>query len=146
MLENRKLIIVLLCVNAFLTLVLIFSTFQVQPTETKVEYTEDPLAELRNKIILTMLQDSIGLAVRGHYQTSDNFDVVINPYRTEILDLQDLGKGVANGFLVKVKVISSTGTNQQLGEDHLTFQITSGNIKLMQFQHIKDFPLPNTLE
>ncbi|NLZ93102.1 MAG: DUF3888 domain-containing protein [Firmicutes bacterium] len=146
MLENRKLIIALLCVNALLTLVLIFSTFQVQPTETKIEYTEDPLAGLRNDIIVTMLQDSIELAIKGYYHSSDSFSVEIDPYRTEILDLQNLGKGVSHGFLVKVKVTPYTGTNQQLGEDHLTFQITSGNIKLIKFQHIQDFPIPNTLE
>ena len=70
MLENKKPIITLLCINALLAVVLIFSSFQSQPTQTKVEFVDDPLAKNKSDALLTLLQDSIELACKVHYKST----------------------------------------------------------------------------
>ena len=67
MLENKKPIITLLCINALLAVVLIFSSFQSQPTQTKVEFVDDPLA--KNKSDALEKGASTDLECVGHEYT-----------------------------------------------------------------------------
>ncbi|MCR3922790.1 MAG: DUF3888 domain-containing protein, partial [Firmicutes bacterium] len=102
-------------------------------------------SEISNDMMIAILRDYISLAIRGRYHVSSTFGVSVEPHMIEILDLQRLGKGVAHGFLVQVKVKPHTEANQQIGEDHLTFQISNGYVRLLEFKHVQDLPIANTI-
>ncbi|MGI6659751.1 MAG: DUF3888 domain-containing protein [Dethiobacteraceae bacterium] len=141
MLENKKPIITLLCINALLAVVLIFSSFQSQPTQTKVEFVDDPLAKNKSDALLTLLQDSIELACKVHYKRTGKAEVIVEPNMMKILDLKRTGDDNNYVFTVEIKVTPYSGAHQ-LGEDHLTMQISKHNVQLLEFTHLKDLPAP----
>lgn len=145
MLENKKPIITLLCINAILTIVLIIASFQTQPTQTKVEIIEDPSAKTKSEIILTLLQNPTELACKGHYKKTAAASIIVEPYMLEILDVKRSGNDNSYSFTVKVKATPYSGAHQ-IGEDQLTFQISQHNIHLLEFEHLKDLPAPDSTQ
>lgn len=145
MFANKKPIITLLCINAILTIILILSSMQPQPVQTKVEIIEDPLAKVKNDTVLAMLQNSIELACKGHYKKSGDASVIIEPYMIEILEMKRSGSDNSYNFTVKVKVTPYSGAHQ-MGEDHLTLHISKHNVSLLEYTHLKDLPAPGSAQ
>jgi hypothetical protein len=59
----------------------------------------------------------------------------------KILDLKRTGDDNNYVFTVEIKVTPYSGAHQ-LGEDHLTMQISKHNVQLLEFTHLKDLPAP----
>lgn len=49
-------------------------------------------------------------------------------------------------FTITVEVTPVLGAHNPVGKDHLTFSITPSDIKLLQFQHVETYELPEHLQ
>lgn len=130
----------LLCINALLTIILIFASFQAQPTESKAPPEPEPLTEISNDLLISNLLHYVDLVVAGYYKETSAYGVSISPYMMEIISLKRLGNGKSYEFEVTLKVTPYTGAHIPLGEDLLTFEIRNGFVQLTDFKHQKDFP------
>lgn len=139
MLQHKGPVTALLCINAVLTIILIVVSFSASRAEPAVQPEPEPLTEIGNDLLLTVLEEPARLVIAGFYRDAGS-RVAVTPPDMEILELKRLGKGRSMRFLVKLKVTPYLGAHNPLGEDHLTFEINHGSIHLTGFEHLKDFP------
>lgn len=99
-------------------------------------------AELYKDMFVTILSPYIDQEIKKYYG---------KPYAVALFDIDFLDITRPNGyrsfiFKVKVKVHPFTGPHIDVGEDHITFIISSGEVKVEKFEHIRSYQLPPHLQ
>jgi len=139
-LKQKGPVTVLLCVNAVLTIILIIVAFSTNQAEPAIQSEPEPLTEISNDLLLASLEEAARLVITGYYCNTASQQIAVTPMDMEIIELKRLGQRHSLNFLVKIKVTPRLDALNPLGEDHLTFEINHGSIKLTEFKHVKDFP------
>jgi len=139
--RHKEIIIVLLVVNALLTVVLLVAAGKSQPAGAGQE-PQEKLTDASNDLLLSMLYPYIETAVNGHYKEMNGYGVQIPPQSMEVLALKRLNKTNSFSFAVTVRVTPYTAGYRKIGEDVLAFEINHGIVRMTSFKHLQDFPHP----
>lgn len=94
--------------------------------------------ELYKDMFVTLLTPYIKEAITKYYGQSYQIALA----KVEILDIERPLGYRSFKFITKIQVKPFVGAHNTIGIDHLTYEISSGEVKLKKFEHIKSFKLP----
>lgn len=100
--------------------------------------------EIKDEIIVAMFIENIRKHVENFYLEYYSCEIAIYNYETVILEVEKPG----NGFIsVKFGVTPQIGAHNPLGYDELLYYIDSSeNGKMIQYEHIRNYTIPESFE
>ena len=105
------------------------------------EVTEE---EIKDELIIAIFIESIRKYAGEYYSEFYAGQIAIYNYETDILEIEKTGNGLIN---IKFGVTPMIGAHNPLGYDELLFSIDSaGNGQLAEYEHIKDYKVPEKFE
>jgi len=105
------------------------------------KYTPGSVEELYKDIIVTLIQPYITEEISKQYGMLILYDLS----SIEFLEIERSEYRTFN-FLIKLQVEPFLGAHNTVGLDEITIKIAGDNPKIINFEHIKSFPLPPQLE
>jgi len=133
-----KRILILLCIVLLITLCLYNLGKSIFVNTDLTDFIKEPKEntpeQLYHDIALTLLAPHIDIALNNYYGEPTQYGL----YDTNILDINR-----PNGlykFDVRLKVTPFVGAHNTIGEDVITFRISSGEVIFLDFVHLKDYP------
>lgn len=102
---------------------------------------EGSVEELYKDIIVTLIQPYITEEISKQYGMLILYDLS----SIEFLEIERSEYRTFN-FLIKLQVEPFLGAHNTVGLDEITIKIAGDNPKIINFEHIKSFPLPPQLE
>ena len=126
-----------------LTLLLLF-LLATPLTYAKSDDNKATEEELVKEMFLSLLLPTIQEAVTHHYSAFFTESPLVYPYEINILKTERVNESFQ--FTITVEVTPVLGAHNPVGKDHLTFSITPSDIKLLQFQHVETYELPEHLQ
>lgn len=98
---------------------------------------------LYQDIFVSLLMPHIQRPINDYYSKFLTETPVVYPYFVDIVEVERLQGYRSFDFMVKLKVDSVVGPHISVGTDLLTFRLnSSGKVKLVKFEHIKTYELP----
>ena len=102
--------------------------------------TED---EIKDELIIVVFMKSIRKHVQDFYSELYAGEVVVYNYETDILEVTKSNDLIT----IKFGVTPQIGAHNPLGYDELVYTIdSSGNGQMIEYEHIKDYPIPKRFE
>lgn len=80
--------------------------------------------------------------IEKYYSTYLTDSPIVYPYYPHI-DVLNIEKKSTGEYILKLRINSVIGPHIQVGTDDITLEIGSGSIKILKFEHIKSFELPD---
>lgn len=138
--KNLVIVILLIILLAYLSGMLwkekqnSVETFSVTPV------TKD---EIKDELIIAVFIDSITRYINDFYSEFYTGQIAVYNYETDILDVEK-----TNGLIsIRFGVTPQIGAHNPLGYDELLYSIDSfGNAQLTEYEHIKDYVIPERFE
>ncbi|ERI95435.1 hypothetical protein HMPREF1982_00178 [Clostridiales bacterium oral taxon 876 str. F0540] len=96
------------------------------------------LDELYSDVLTTSLSSYIQHEIENYYK----MPVQLNLSTTKILDIVRPRGYRTFEFIVKIQVSPFIGAHNTVGTDNITFDIRPGSIKVINYEHIKSFNVP----
>ncbi|MBU3143992.1 DUF3888 domain-containing protein [Clostridium sp. CF012] len=98
--------------------------------------------ELYQDIYNTLLSPYIQNAIDAYYKKTVSFDL----FGIKTLQITRPQGYRTFGFIIKLQLLPFVGAHNSIGMDNITFEISPGEVNLIKFEHIKDFPIPQYLQ
>lgn len=113
--------------------------------------TEQPqresLQELYKGIIMTMLWQPINTAVKDYYEKNTGYSPNVDSWEPKVLSLEKRPEGYRSyPYVIKLEVQPYLGAHNSIGVDQLTVGITYEEVKVLEYRHIQDKPIPPWLQ
>ena len=125
------------------------STNQHDPYKTYFEPERPPqgsLEELYQDVFMTMLLPYIQEAVNNYYEKNTGYSPGVDPWQPDILSIERPNGYRTFLFIIKLEVAPYLGAHNSIGVDHITIKVSSGEVKVLEYKHIKDYPIPPWLQ
>lgn len=107
---------------------------------------EGSIEEIYQDVFITLLLPYIEEAVTDYYEKNTGYSPSVDPWEPDIISIAR-PKGYRTFlFVIKLEVSPFLGAHNSIGVDRLTIRVSSGEIKVEEFEHIKDFPIPPWLQ
>lgn len=137
----------ILTITLLVALCFAFSTVCFATSYEKPPLDEDP-AILQN-VICRLMMDDIQKAVEDYYSQYTDYLPTVEVYAptssTKITSLTY--KASDNSYTVKIEVQPYVTAHNVVGQEEITFEIdASGNVKMVDYHHIKSFEYPPWLD
>jgi hypothetical protein len=132
-------------ITAFLTIAMIMALQMPYDAENMPEPPKKSREEWYHDMFLSLLLDDINKAVDDHYSKLLTENPVIYPYLVDVVKAERVGQYRSFEFLVTLEVIPVVGSHISVGMDRLTFYISTGEVTLKRYEHLKTHELPPTL-
>lgn len=99
--------------------------------------------EIKDELIVAVFIESIRKHVQDFYAEFYTGEVAVYNYETDILEIKK-----SNGLItIKFGVTTQIGAHNPLGYDELVYTIdSSGSGRMIEYEHIKDYPVPKRFE
>ena len=94
--------------------------------------------ELYQDIYNTLLDPYIQNAIDAFYKKPVSYDL----FGIKTLQITRPQGYRTFTFIIKIQLLPFVGAHNSIGMDNITFEISPGEVKLIKFEHIKDFPIP----
>ena len=107
---------------------------------TDLESSTQSKEELYQDIYNTLLFPYIQTAIETYYKKPVAFDIF------GVKTLQITRPNSMFTFTIKLQLLPYIGAHNSVGIDNITFKISPGEVKMVTFEHIKSFPIPNNLQ
>ncbi len=88
----------------------------------------------------------IDKAVDNYYEKNLGYSPGVAPWQTDVLSIERPNGYRTFLFIVKLEVKPYLGAHNSIGVDHITIKVSSGEVKVEKFEHIKDYPIPPCLQ
>ena len=98
------------------------------------------------EVLLTMLWPYVDMAITGHYGTENRYTVQTAPYVMEIVRIEQPERMIEYTYDVTIVVEPYANAHITIGEDLMTFEVSLTGIRLKNYQHNKDYPLPEYMQ
>ena len=95
---------------------------------------------------MTLLLPYINEAVKNYYESRTGVVPGVDPWEPKVLMIER--PNVFRTFLFKIKLEISPylGAHNSIGVDHITLLVSAGEVKVINFEHIRDYPIPPWLQ
>jgi hypothetical protein len=118
------------------------------PTKTQAETIymppEKSREELYQDIFISLILPKIDERVAKYYKNVLTKPPMVYPYMVYIENAERIGDYRSFEFLLTVKVYPVVGPHIEVGQDRLKIYVAgSGQVQIKNFQHIKDYELPD---
>ena len=99
--------------------------------------------EVKDELIVAVFIESIRKHVQDFYSEFYTGEIAVYNYETDILEIKK-----SNGLItIKFGVTTQIGAHNPLGYDELVYTIdSSGSGRMIEYEHIKDYPVPKRFE
>lgn len=104
------------------------------------------LEELYRDVFMTLLSPYIQEAVNDYYEENMGYSPYIALWQPDILSIERPDGYRTFMFVIKLEVTPYLGAHYPVGVDHITIRISSGEVKVEKFEHIKSYPIPSRLQ
>lgn len=98
--------------------------------------------ELYQDIYNTLLFPYIQSAIDAYYKKPVSFDL----FGVKTLQITRPQGYRTFTFIIKLQLLPFIGAHNSIGMDNITLEISPGEVKMIKFEHIKDFPIPQYLQ
>ncbi len=96
--------------------------------------------EIKNELIIAMFVENITTDIEQFYLDNPVCCVVIYNYEVDILEIEKTENSL---IIVKFGVTPQVGAHNPVGYDELIYSVdVFGNIELINYEHIKDYEIP----
>lgn len=104
------------------------------------------LKEIYQDVFMTLLLPYIDEAVTNYYEKNTGYSPNVDPWEPNILSIERPNGYRTFLFVIKLEVAPYLGAHNSIGVDHITIRVSSGEVKVEKFEHIKDYPIPPWLQ
>lgn len=130
------------------TLCWVIGLMIINPFATHAETINQPPSPskelLYQDVFISLLMPHIQRPINHYYSKLLTETPVVYPYFVDVVEVERLQGYRSFDFMVRLKVDSVVGPHISVGTDLLTFRLdSSGKVKLVKFEHIKTYELPN---
>ncbi len=130
----------------FIILIIILGLFESQGKKSVETFNVNSVTsdEIKDEMIVAMFIENIRKHVENFYSEYYSGEIAIYNYETVILEVEK----TSNGFIsVKFGVTPQIGAHNPLGYDELLYYIdSSGNRKMIKYEHIRNYMIPERFE
>lgn len=110
-------------------------------TYTPRKPPEHSMEELYYDISMSTLLPNIRKAVDDYYTASIGISPAVDPWQADIQYIERSHGYRTYLFQIKLEVMPYIGPHRTVGEDLITLEVSSGEVKIMKFEHIKSYPV-----
>ncbi|MFS0907249.1 DUF3888 domain-containing protein [Priestia aryabhattai] len=119
-------------------------------TTKGIDTSKDSRILMYNDMLMLVLNEKTEEAVNKYYFKKLNQRVVVYPYDMDVIKIKRLKGFRGFDFLITIETQPVIGAHNSVGKDRLTFEMSStvpetGNIKLIEYQHLKSYNIPSYL-
>jgi len=100
------------------------------------------LEEIYKDVSMGLLTPHIHKAVSDHYEKNTGFSPNVDPWDINILSIERPNGYRTFLFVIKIEVSPYLGAHNAIGVDHLTIRVSSGEVEVEKFEHIKSYSIP----
>ena len=104
------------------------------------------LEEIYQDVLMTMLLPCINKAVDDYYEKNTGYSPSVDPWQPKILYIKRTNGYRTFLIQMKLEVMPYLGAHNSIGVDHITFRVSYKNVEVLEFEHIKDYPVPPWLQ
>lgn len=104
------------------------------------------LEELYQDVFMTTLLPYIQEAITKYYEENTGYSPIVAPYTPSILSIERPNGYRTFVFVIKLEIMPYLGAHIPIGVDHITISVSSGDVKVEKFEHIKSYPIPSWLQ
>jgi hypothetical protein len=104
------------------------------------------LEEIYQDVFMTMLSPYIDKAIDDYYEKHTGYTPGVDPWQPQILYIKRPNGYRTFLFEMKLEVAPYLGAHNSIGVDHITLSVSPGEVKVLEFEHIKDYPIPPWLQ
>ncbi len=106
------------------------------------EPTEGSLEEIYQDVFMLLLLPSIEEVVQDYYMATVGHSPNVDPWDAKIIFLERPNGYRTFGFRIKLEVAPYLGAHNAIGVDHITMEVSLGEIKVVAHLHIKSYTIP----
>lgn len=100
------------------------------------------IEELYQDIFVTQLLPYIDEAVKNYYKKNTGYSPIVDPWQPDISYIKRPNGYRTFLFEIKLEVAPYLGPHCSIGVDHITLRVSSAEVRVIKFKHIKNFPIP----
>ncbi len=104
------------------------------------------MEELYQDVFMTVLLPYSQEAVSKYYEKNTGYSPNVDPYGPTVLSIERPDGYRTFLFIIKLEVVPYLGAHNPIGVDHITIRVSSGEVKVETFEHIKSYPIPSWLQ
>lgn len=104
------------------------------------------LKELYQDILMTTLLPNIQGAVTSYYVKNTGYSPSVDPWQPDILYIERPNGYRTFLFIIKLEVAPYLGAHNSIGVDRITLRVASNEVQVLDFEHIKSYPIPPWLQ
>lgn len=133
----------ILVVTIFIVIV-VFIFIKYSFTNTTVMQTNDESQDiLYQDVIITALAPTINTAIADYYKKILTVSPGYGSRSIKILDIERPNGNRTWNFVINIEVEPFVGPHITVGKDRITISLSyPGTQEVLEFEHIKDYPLP----
>ena len=119
--------------------------------EDKVYYEpkkppEKSLEELYQDVSMMMLLPYIQKEVNNYYEKITGYSPSVDPWWIDMISIERPYGYRSFTFIIKLKVNPYLGAHNSIGVDHITIRVSYDKVEILNYEHIKDYPIPPWLQ
>lgn len=104
------------------------------------------IEEIYQDVFMTQLLPYIQDAVSNYYEENTGYSPKVDPWEPDVLYIKRPNGYRTFLFEMKLKVAPYLGSHVSIGVDHITLRVSSREVEVINYEHIKDFPVPPWLQ
>ncbi|MDQ7094804.1 DUF3888 domain-containing protein [Desulfosporosinus sp. PR] len=117
-----------------------YATGQTKAVVLSQPQTGNQETELYKEMLITSLNPYLQQSITNYYGQN----VMAPPYMVKVIDAKK--PDPEQVYEVKFEVEPYIGAHNEVGIDHVTLRISPNKIEVINFEHIKSFPLASNLQ
>jgi hypothetical protein len=104
------------------------------------------IEEIYQDVFMTLLLPCINKAVDNYYEENTGYTPIVDPWQPDVLSIERPNGYRTILFIIKLEVMPYLGAHNSIGLDHITIRVSSGEVRVEKFEHIKSYPIPPWLK